>query len=236
MTRMRALALLLFPVSAPELFDAVVTTLDQRVIEIQVKQPRPTSNWVWGAMSMPGRVLHELRALWSAREGREEEQDRREDQDRHADVAEDAELDWKGERRTDEHAKDELAKDVAAMANSGGGVVVFGVGEEGEGSGGSGDGEHADIGQCGPCRTLAEPVCRGFERAHRVHRAFAGGPVPDGGCQSPLGIGDPDRHAFLLAVQRCSLWSMPTPTVEHVSLSRRGADHAAQSCPSATTL
>lgn len=47
-------------------------------------------------------------------------------------VREDSFLDWKAERRTDEHAKEELAKDVAAMANSGGGVLVFGVAEVGQ--------------------------------------------------------------------------------------------------------
>lgn len=61
------LALLLFPVDTPELFDAVVTSDDERVVEIQVKQPRATTRWVWGGMSMPGRVLHELRELWLAR-------------------------------------------------------------------------------------------------------------------------------------------------------------------------
>jgi dTDP-glucose pyrophosphorylase len=66
------LALLLFPVTAPELFDAVVTTMDESVVEIQVKQPRPTSNWVWGAMAMPGQVLHALRALWLRRSRRDE--------------------------------------------------------------------------------------------------------------------------------------------------------------------
>ncbi|BDZ43430.1 hypothetical protein GCM10025865_27290 [Paraoerskovia sediminicola] len=43
-------------------------------------------------------------------------------------------LDFKGERRNDEYAKAELAKDIAAMANTGGGMVVFGVGESGEGA------------------------------------------------------------------------------------------------------
>jgi glucose-1-phosphate thymidylyltransferase len=66
------LALLLFPVTSPELFDAVVTTLDSRVVEIQVKQPRPTSNWIWGAMGMPGAVLHALRELWLERSRRDE--------------------------------------------------------------------------------------------------------------------------------------------------------------------
>jgi glucose-1-phosphate thymidylyltransferase len=66
------LALLLFPVASPELFDAVVTTIDERVVEIQVKQPRATSNWVWGAMGMPGSVMHELRELWLQRSRRDE--------------------------------------------------------------------------------------------------------------------------------------------------------------------
>jgi glucose-1-phosphate thymidylyltransferase len=66
------LAMLLFPVQSPELFDAVVTTIDERVVEIQVKQPRATSNWVWGAMSMPGGVLHALRDLWRRRSHRDE--------------------------------------------------------------------------------------------------------------------------------------------------------------------
>jgi dTDP-glucose pyrophosphorylase len=66
------LALLLFPVASPELFDAVVTTIDASVVEIQVKQPRPTSNWVWGAIAMPGAVLHLLRRLWLERSRRDE--------------------------------------------------------------------------------------------------------------------------------------------------------------------
>lgn len=44
-------------------------------------------------------------------------------------LAEDEALDFKAQLRTDEHAKVELAKDVAAMANSGGGLIVYGIGE-----------------------------------------------------------------------------------------------------------
>ena len=58
------LAFLLFPVERPELFDAVVLGDDDRVEEIQVKQPGARSNWVWGAFKMPGHVLHELCRLW----------------------------------------------------------------------------------------------------------------------------------------------------------------------------
>jgi dTDP-glucose pyrophosphorylase len=55
---------LLFPVERPELFDAVVTDEAGRVLEIEVKQTGARSRWVWGAFKMPGRVLHELHALW----------------------------------------------------------------------------------------------------------------------------------------------------------------------------
>jgi glucose-1-phosphate thymidylyltransferase len=61
------LSFLLFPVEKPELFDAVVTTPDGRVTEIQVKQPGASTPWVWGAFKLPGRILHELHALWVAR-------------------------------------------------------------------------------------------------------------------------------------------------------------------------
>jgi dTDP-glucose pyrophosphorylase len=58
------LSFLLFPVERPELFDAVVTGADGAVEEIEVKAPAPRTRWVWGAFKMPGRVLHELAALW----------------------------------------------------------------------------------------------------------------------------------------------------------------------------
>jgi dTDP-glucose pyrophosphorylase len=58
------LSFLLFPVERPEFFDAVVADNDGRVREIQVKQPRPDSSWIWGAFKMPGHVLRELHALW----------------------------------------------------------------------------------------------------------------------------------------------------------------------------
>jgi dTDP-glucose pyrophosphorylase len=58
------LSFLLFPVEHPEFFDAVELDADDRVVEIQVKSPRATSRWIWGAFKMPGRVLHELHALW----------------------------------------------------------------------------------------------------------------------------------------------------------------------------
>jgi glucose-1-phosphate thymidylyltransferase len=61
------LSLLLFPVARPELFDAVLTDEDGRVVEIQVKRPGATSSWVWGAFRLPAAVFQELHALWCER-------------------------------------------------------------------------------------------------------------------------------------------------------------------------
>ncbi len=66
------LSFLLFPVDRPEFFDAVVCDPDGAVREIQVKQPQPATHWVWGAFKMPGRIFHELRALWLARDRADE--------------------------------------------------------------------------------------------------------------------------------------------------------------------
>ncbi len=66
------LSFLLFPVERPELFDAVVTDAEGSVIEIEVKKVGARSNWIWGAIKMPGGVFHELHALWR-RPGRGDE-------------------------------------------------------------------------------------------------------------------------------------------------------------------
>ncbi len=66
------LSFLLFPVDRPEAFDAVVTDEQGQVQEIQVKHPDAKSNWIWGAFKLPGRVLHELEALWQQRGRRDE--------------------------------------------------------------------------------------------------------------------------------------------------------------------
>src|SRR5436305_2012347 len=42
----------------------VVTRHDGAVVEVQVKLPRPSTPWVWGAIGMPGELFHELRELW----------------------------------------------------------------------------------------------------------------------------------------------------------------------------
>jgi glucose-1-phosphate thymidylyltransferase len=66
------LSFLLFPVEHPQFFDAVCTTDDGRVLEIQVKQQNASSHWIWGAFKMPGAILHELRALWLERNRQDE--------------------------------------------------------------------------------------------------------------------------------------------------------------------
>jgi spore maturation protein CgeB len=66
------LSFLMFPVDAPERFDAVLTGPGGRVQEIRVKQPDPGTRWIWGAFKLAGRTLHQLRALWEARARRDE--------------------------------------------------------------------------------------------------------------------------------------------------------------------
>lgn len=66
------LSFLLFPVDRPQLFDAVRTDTENRVLEIRVKQPDAGCRWIWGAFKMPGRILAGLHALW-VRRGRADE-------------------------------------------------------------------------------------------------------------------------------------------------------------------
>lgn len=61
------LSLLLFPVEQPQHFDAVVSDDNGAVAEVRVKNPDIASNWIWGAMKMPGSVLHDLHRLWLMR-------------------------------------------------------------------------------------------------------------------------------------------------------------------------
>jgi glucose-1-phosphate thymidylyltransferase len=65
------LSFLLFPVQSPELFDAVVTDGENRVVEIQVKQQGAASSWVWGAFRMPAEVFQQLHSLWRERGGQD---------------------------------------------------------------------------------------------------------------------------------------------------------------------
>ena len=63
---------LLFPVQKPHLFDAVRCDDLGFVQEVQVKVPHPDSNWVWGAVRVPGRTFAELHELWQQPERRDE--------------------------------------------------------------------------------------------------------------------------------------------------------------------
>ncbi len=61
------LSFLLFPVEHPQSFDAVISDEQGQVLEIQVKQPAPRSNWIWGAFKMPGATFQELHRFWLGR-------------------------------------------------------------------------------------------------------------------------------------------------------------------------
>jgi glucose-1-phosphate thymidylyltransferase len=65
------LSFLLFPVDHPELFDAVVTDGDGRVVGIEVKQAAPSTSWVWGAFKARAKTLRALHALWLLRDRRD---------------------------------------------------------------------------------------------------------------------------------------------------------------------
>ncbi|WP_028033234.1 sugar phosphate nucleotidyltransferase [Chelativorans sp. J32] len=66
------LSFLLFPVDNPTVFDAVETDEAGNVLEIQVKRKDASTNWIWGGFKMPGRILHELLALWRERDRTDE--------------------------------------------------------------------------------------------------------------------------------------------------------------------
>lgn len=66
------LSFLTFPVSRPELFDAIDSDAEGQVRRVEVKTARPTSRFVWGAIKMPAATLRALHALWNARERQDE--------------------------------------------------------------------------------------------------------------------------------------------------------------------
>jgi glucose-1-phosphate thymidylyltransferase len=61
------LSFLLFPVDQPHLFDAVSCDDGGAVKRIEVKQPRPSSSWIWGAWKAPGPIFEALWRLWIER-------------------------------------------------------------------------------------------------------------------------------------------------------------------------
>jgi dTDP-glucose pyrophosphorylase len=59
--------LVLFPVSDPSAFDAVVCDELGYVREVQVKKQEAASNWIWGAVTAGGEAFHRLKLLWESR-------------------------------------------------------------------------------------------------------------------------------------------------------------------------
>ena len=59
--------LVLFPVTNPSSFDAVVCGDLDFVREVEVKKPDAHSHWVWGAVTARGESFHRLKLLWEAR-------------------------------------------------------------------------------------------------------------------------------------------------------------------------
>lgn len=68
----RKFSFLLFPVSKPELFDAVVTDERGQVSEVQVKSMQVSTRWVWGAFRLPAEDLSNLHELWLERDRKDQ--------------------------------------------------------------------------------------------------------------------------------------------------------------------
>jgi dTDP-glucose pyrophosphorylase len=66
------LSFLLFPVEKPHLYDAVETDENNRVKYVHVKNQMTKERWIWGAIKMPGSILHDLYRLWCC-DGRRDE-------------------------------------------------------------------------------------------------------------------------------------------------------------------
>jgi dTDP-glucose pyrophosphorylase len=66
------LSFALFSVDEPHLFDAVLLDDDGFVTQIQVKDTRAATPWVWGAFKAPAATIHQLARLWLERERRDE--------------------------------------------------------------------------------------------------------------------------------------------------------------------
>jgi len=61
------LSFLLFPVTTPELYDAVETDSEECIQHIYVKDASVKVNWIWGAIKLPGKTYHYLYRLWCDR-------------------------------------------------------------------------------------------------------------------------------------------------------------------------
>ena len=64
--------LLLFPVTQPAAFDAVVADEQGYVQEVEVKRADAHSRWIWGAVTTTGSAFHNLKLLWESRHREDE--------------------------------------------------------------------------------------------------------------------------------------------------------------------
>ena len=64
--------LLLFPVTNPSAFDAVVSDERGYVQEIEVKRSKTLSHWIWGAVTSTGEAFQNLKLLWESRHRQDE--------------------------------------------------------------------------------------------------------------------------------------------------------------------
>lgn len=64
--------LVLFPVTNPAAFDAVVADDEGRVEAVEVKREDAHSCWVWGAVTTSGKAFRALKLLWEARHRQDE--------------------------------------------------------------------------------------------------------------------------------------------------------------------
>lgn len=64
--------LVLFPVTNPSVFDAVVTDAQGFVERVEVKLTHPTSHWIWGGVTVRGNAFRALKHLWDSRHREDE--------------------------------------------------------------------------------------------------------------------------------------------------------------------
>jgi dTDP-glucose pyrophosphorylase len=67
-----SVSLLLFPVTNPSAFDAVVSDEHGYVREVEVKRADAHSHWIWGAVTTTGAAFHNLKLLWESRHREDE--------------------------------------------------------------------------------------------------------------------------------------------------------------------
>lgn len=64
--------LLLFPVTNPSAFDAVVCDEQGFVTRVEVKRPDAHSHWIWGGVTTTGGAFQALKLLWESRHREDE--------------------------------------------------------------------------------------------------------------------------------------------------------------------